>query len=298
MRPVHRKTVFQGKGFLGGAGPLSRIGVGVNMEYVRHADRSFDYGIERAARMGYRYVEPCVLNGRDLLSEAGYYHFRSMDEDPREIAELLAAHGLAASGLSAHAPLMKPEVAVDYLTKGIRYASDLGAPVVNTDEMFRPAWMDVTWAFQLMRYTLARVLPVAERYGVFLAIEPHGEFTTTPDGLERILALHPSPMLRVNFDTGNTFLAGQDPYAFLEHFADRVVHVHAKDIGGVLLDMVGKVTGTPTGVACGQGVIDWTRIVDILRRHHYSGVLSVECTTEEEAELSLQHLRPLVDRLE
>jgi sugar phosphate isomerase/epimerase len=269
------------------------IQVGVNLEYVRHADRSFEYGIERAARMGYRFVEPCVLNGRDLLSEAGYYHFRSMDEDPKEIAEMLAALGLRASGISAHAPLMKPEVAVDYLTQGIRYASDLGAPVVNTDEMFRPAWMDVEWAFQLMRYTLTRVLPVAERYGVRVAIEPHGEFTTTVDGLERILALRPSPMLGVNFDTGNTLLAGQDPYAFLEHFADRVVHVHAKDIGGVLLDMVGKVTGTPTGVACGEGVIDWARVIAILRRHGYRGVLSVECTTEEQAEASLAHLRPL-----
>jgi sugar phosphate isomerase/epimerase len=138
------------------------------------------------------------------------------------------------------------------------------------------------------------VLSVAERYGVRLGLEPHGEFTTTVEGMERLLTLYPSPMVGVNFDTGNTLLAGQDPYAFLEHFADRVVHVHAKDIGGTLLELVGKVTGTPTGVACGDGVIDWGRVVDILGRSGYAGVLSVECTTEEEAQRSLAHLQAVV----
>lgn len=94
-------------------------------------------------------------------------------------------------------------------------------------------------------------------------------------------------MLRVNFDTCNTLRAGQDPLASFEHFADRVVHAHAKDIGGVLLEMGGEVTGTPTGVACGQGAIDWIKVVPILR----SVVLSVECTTEDGAEASLAHLR-------
>jgi len=32
------------------------------------------------------------------------------------------------------------------------------------------------------------------------------------------------------FDTGNAFLAGEDPYAFLEAVKSKVVHVHAKDI--------------------------------------------------------------------
>lgn len=57
---------------------------------------------------------------------------------------------------------MKPQVSVDYLTKGIRCASDLGAPVINTDEMFRSGWMATDLAFHLTRYTLARVVPVVE----------------------------------------------------------------------------------------------------------------------------------------
>lgn len=275
---------------------MAEINVGINMEYVRHADRSFEYGIRKAAEIGYKYVEPCVLNGRDLLSEANYYHFRSMQDDPREYRELIESLGLRPSSLSAHSPLMRPEVAVDYLIQGIRWASDLGAPIVNTDEMWRPSWMDREWAFEIMRYTLARVMPVAERYGIFIAVEPHGEFTTRPEDLERILQLNDSPMLKVNFDTGNSYLAGIDTYEMLDQFADRVVHLHAKDISPAQSDAErGKVTGTPTGCACGDGVIDWRRIVDILARHHREVVLSVECTTEEEAARSLAHLGPICE---
>jgi sugar phosphate isomerase/epimerase len=287
----------------GGGGPSRRAGrtgvgvaglveIGINLEFVRHEDRSFEYAVEAAARLGYRYIEPCVLDGRDLLAEAGYYHFRSLDDDPREIGKVVQRHGLRISGLSAHSPLMKPEVAVGYLRKAIRWASDLGVNVVNTDEGVKPEWMTDEQAFAIMEYTLHQVLITAENYGVYVALEPHGVYTTTLAGMRRILALSDSPYLRVNYDTGNSFLAGaEDPYEMLEALAPKVVHVHAKDIGGALLDQRGKVTGTPVGVACGDGVVDWHRVVRILRDAGYRGVLSVECGTEEQAERSLAYLR-------
>ena len=62
-----------------------QIGVGINLEFVRHADKSLAYGIRCAARIGYKYVEPCFLMGRCLLSNAGYCHVTSMDTDPKKI---------------------------------------------------------------------------------------------------------------------------------------------------------------------------------------------------------------------
>ena len=52
----------------------------------------------------------------------------------------------------------------------------------------------------------------------------------------------------------------------------------------------GKVMGTAVGCACGDGVIDWARVVAILRKGGFSGVLSVECGTAEQARRSLEHL--------
>jgi len=61
-------------------------------------------------------------------------------------------------------------------------------------------------------------------------IEPHGHFTTRPEFMAEMLAFVDSPYLRMNFDTGNTFIAGQDPAAFLDRFRDKVSHVHIKDV--------------------------------------------------------------------
>ena len=271
------------------------IEVGLNLEFIRCEDKPFAAGVERAAHMGYKYVEPLVHNGRELLSEAGYYHSFSMDDDPHEMKDVLDRHGLRLSGLSAHCPLMRPEVSVPYLEKAIRFAAVAGAPVINTDEGIRPPWVSMEEAFPVMKYTLGRVMMVAERYGIRVGIEPHQSISKKTEGLIRIATLVKSPMLGINYDTGNAYLAGEDPYAGLKAVASLVVHVHAKDISLEQADEErGIVTGTPVGCACGDGVIDWDRVVTILRKAGFSGVLSVECGTPMQASRSLTHLMAVI----
>ncbi|MGQ0637099.1 MAG: sugar phosphate isomerase/epimerase family protein [Planctomycetaceae bacterium] len=271
------------------------IGIGINMEYVRHVDKPFEEGIRIASELGFEYVEPNLLNGRDLMAEAGYYHFVSMDEDPLEVRALLDEHGVKPSGVSAHVPLRKPEISIPYLTRAIRFAKDLGAPVVVTDEGQRPDGFTDEEMWTVAKYSLQRVLPWAERHGIKIGLEPHKEWTTRPDTLLRLLSLVDSPMLGVNFDTGNAYLSGTDPYKFLDIVKDRVVYLHAKDISIQQSEAErGKVTGTPVGCACGEGLIDWARVIEILRGARYEGVLSVECGTQAQAASSLKHLRPLL----
>ena len=268
---------------------------GLNMEFVRRSEKPFALGLEMAARIGYKYVEPMVHTGRELMSEAGYYHSVSMEEDPHFIKDLLDRHGLKASGLSAHCPLMRPEVSVMYLQRAIQFASVIGAPVVNTDESYRPPWVVGDEAWPIMTYTLKAVLRVAERYGISIGIEPHQAISKTTDGLLRIASLVDHPLLRINYDTGNAYLAGEDIYAGLERVGSRLVHMHAKDISVEHSEAErGKVTGTPVGCACGDGVVDWARVISIIRKHGFAGVLSVECGSPEQAERSLAHLSPLL----
>jgi sugar phosphate isomerase/epimerase len=218
-----------------------------------------------------------------------------MDNDPLEMKDILAAHGVRASALSAHTPLMRPEIAVPYLEKAARWAAAIGTHVINTDEGPRPTWLDDEECFQVMRYTLKKVLQVAERYGVSIGIEPHQSISKKTEGLMRIATLVKSDFLRINYDTGNAFLGGEDPYAGLETALPLLVHVHAKDISiRQAEDEKGKVTGTPVGCACGEGVIDWAKVVAILRRGGFHGVLSVECGTPRQAAGSLAHLRQVL----
>ena len=73
------------------------------------------------------------------------------------------------------------------------------------------------------------------------------------------------------------------------------MHLHAKDISVQQSeDERGQVTGTPVGCACGEGVIDWKRVIDLCRKAPRDIVLSVECGTIDEGERSIEHLRGLL----
>jgi sugar phosphate isomerase/epimerase len=272
------------------------IEIGVNMEFIRCEDKPFAAGVERAKEIGFKYVEPMLHNGRELLSEAGYFHSFSMDEDPLEMKEVLERIGIKASGVSAHTPLMRPEISVPYLQKAIRFVAAMGPdvcdPIVNTDEGIRPDWMEDDHCFQVMQYTLTMACKTAERYGISIGIEPHQSISKTTEGLLKIGGLVDSPALLFNYDMGNAYLGGAEPYEGLKATGDRLVHVHAKDIAIEMADESrGKVTGTPVGCACGDGVIDWKKTIEILKEMNFSGVLSVECGTPEQAERSLAHLK-------
>ena len=266
--------------------------IGINLEYVRHGDKSLAYGIKTAGEIGYHWVEPCFLMGRCLLSNAGYCHVTSLDTDPKAIQDLCAAANVQISALSSHSDLMNPEWGVLYARRGIRYAKALGVNVVQiTEDMYPPKWMTEQDAYAIMKINLRSIAETCEENGVYLGVEQHGPYTAKIKSLTRILDLVDSPWIRVNYDCGNTFLAGEDPYAMLDAVADRVVHVHAKDISQKQADAErGKVTGTAVGCACGDGEIDWQRIVRRLKQAGYDGVLSVECGTEDEARRSLVHL--------
>jgi len=271
---------------------MADIRIGLNTEAFRHADKSLEYCLDATARLGYKYVELNVQTGRDLFSEARYSASVSMERDPLEIKAMLDARGLKVSGLSCHAPMAQPEVSVPFHTQAIIFAHALGACCINTDEGVVPDWMSDDEAFEIIRYSLRKILPVAERHKVHVALEQHQKFTVKLPLYKKILGLVESPYFNCNPDTGNIFMSGSDPYEVLEAIAKRVVHVHAKDVK--ITKEVGKVTGVPSGCACGDGVIDWPRVVKILRKAGFKGVLAVECGTEEQAAKSIQYLRKVL----
>ena len=275
---------------------MGKIKIGINLEFVRHNDKPFEWGVEKAAELGYTHVEPMVHWGRELLSEAGYFHSVSMLDDPLRVQRACKKAGVKLSGLSSHTPLCKPEIGTEYLKQAIRFAAECGAPVINTDEGPKPSWSTESEDFAFMRYTLMEASRLAEPRGILIGLECHQQYSKYPEGLDRIYHLVKSSSIGINFDTGNAFLCGHDPYRWLKRVIKRLVHLHAKDISVQQSGAErGKVTGTPVGCACGDGVIDWARVIGIIRKECPRDiVLSVECGTVEQAERSIRHLKKLL----
>ena len=254
--------------------------------------------MDRAAEIGYQYIEPMVHWGRELLSAAGYFHSRSMLDDPLILKKAADDRGLRISSLSSHAPLAKPDVAVEYLRQSIRYAVEVGAPMIMVDDGPTPTWTTEDENYTLMRYTLQEAALVAEPRGIKIAIETHGPYTATPERLQKIMKLVDSPALTINLDTGNSYLSENDPHEWLEQIVGQVSHMHAKDISVEDAKRLrGKVRGM-LGCACGDGVIDWERIVTTLAKADHDVVLSVECGSLDAAQKSYTYLRRLIESVQ
>ena len=89
---------------------MGKVFIGLNSEYSRSSDKPFEWAVENAAKMGYKYYEPMVHFGRELMSEAGYFHTVSLFDDPYRIKDACDAAGLIISAFQSHGPLGRPEV--------------------------------------------------------------------------------------------------------------------------------------------------------------------------------------------
>ena len=153
----------------------------------------------------------------------------------------------------------------------------------------------------LMKQYYRVVLDWAQRYDTIINVEPHGPYTTDPDTMEQILSFFDTPYLRMNFDTGNTFIAGQDPVKFLRRFRDKVSHCHIKDVSEELAKVVlGGQTGIASSVvAIGEGVNaeNIAGCIELLKEIDFDGVLSIECEAAPgKVEQSIEWLRKEIAR--
>jgi len=273
---------------------MGKIGIGLNLEAVRTSHKNFEWGVEFAAGLGYEYVEPMVHWGRELLSEARYFHSVSMLDDPFRIKDACEKFGIKLSGLSAHSQCSRPEIAVEYLKQAARFAKECGAPLINTHEGHKQSWTTEEEDFVLIKYSLQEALKVCERRGIKIGFEMHQTYSLHPDLYDKCLNLVDSPNLGANYDTGNAHLGGYDAVEWFDRVKDRVIHVHAKDISIQQSDAErGKVMGTAVGCACGDGVVDYPAIFEICRQLPQDIVFSVECETLEQAERSIKYLKSI-----
>jgi len=193
--------------------------------------------------------------------------------------------GIQFSQIDAAFPLSLPEGAtlgVEYILHTLRWAKLAGCPCIDTtDDRNRPTDSTEREALDSMKRIYRHIVPIAEAYGIVINIEPHGYFTTKPESMAELLASCDSPFLRLNMDTGNTFIAGQDPVAFLRAFRSRLGHVHIKDVSPTLASASrGELTGIAVShCAIGDGVNagNIRQCLDILTDTGYTGVLSLEC---------------------
>ncbi len=268
---------------------------------------NFEKCLQWAQANDVHFIECGVIDGVSWIHGLGYQPHVALYEDPLLLRRKMENYGVRFSQIDAAFPLSGadgPLYGVPYVLKSIPWAKHAGCEnIATTDGLHKPASLSDDQAMEIMRRSYGQIIEVAEAYEITITIEVHGYFTTNPDRMAEMLAFCDSPYLRMNMDTGNSFIAGQDPVAFCDRQKDKIAHVHIKDVSESL---AAAVRGDQTGIAVSQCAIgdgvngdNIAKVIALLRDRGYTGVLSMECEGQggPMIEQSLAWLRTTLEEL-
>ncbi|GAB2816531.1 sugar phosphate isomerase/epimerase [Alpinimonas psychrophila] len=205
-----------------------------------------------------------------------------LPEEPALRSEVLKKHNLTAVGGFVPVVLYKadhdPEPEIRKELEAFRAAGAevmvLAATTGNDDYNSRPELTENEWA--LLLRNLDKLESVAAEYGVRAVIHPHvGTIVEGPSDIERVVN---GSGIGFCFDTGHMMIGGTDPVKFAQDHADRIGHVHLKDvrltvakrvIDGEINYYQGVIQGLYAPV--GQGDVDMKAILAALNAAGYAG---------------------------
>jgi len=259
--------------------------IGFHTDAFNSAYWSFEKCLQWAQRNSVHYIECGLIDGVSWIHGLGYQPHVALYEDPVLLRRKMDNYGVQFSQVDAAYPLSQsdgPLRGVPYVMKSIAWAAQIGCPCVDTtDGLHAPEGLKDPEAMSMMKRSYEQIITVAEAHKVIVNVEPHGYFTTNPDRMAEMLAFVKSPWLRMNMDTGNTFIAGNDPVKFLKRFPRKVSHVHVKDVSESL---AAALRGKDTGIAVshcalggGANAGNIRKCLAVLRDAGYEGTLSIEC---------------------
>ncbi len=166
------------------------------------------------------------------------------------------------------------------------------APLPN-----RPIFNDRQW--EKLTKGLNELGKEAYEAGMQLCYHPHvGTGVETLGDIDRLMAGTNPKYLKLLLDTGHLYYAGVDPLMVTQKYADRIKHVHLKNIRKDVLDQSKKKglsfldsirAGSFTVPGDKEGIIDFQPILEELAQAHYEGWLVVEAEQDPNKANPLQY---------
>lgn len=295
-------------------------------------DLTLDEVFATASELGYECVEVmCWPAGKATRRYAGITHIdvSALDDAAIDsIGELSAKHGVAISGLGYYPNALSPDreeakMATDQIGAVIAATAKLGLSRMNTF-IGRDWTKDVDDNWPRFLETWAPLIRDAESKGVRVGIEncpmffskdewPGGKnLAHSPAIWRRMFEDIPSDHFGLNYDPSHMIFQQMDYLSPMREFADRIFHVHAKDVrvDRERLNEVGILANPSeyhTPKLPGMGGVDWGEFFSTLTCSGYKGPVCVEVEDRayegsvESCKLALQQshtfLRNFVPRL-
>jgi myo-inositol catabolism protein IolH len=235
------------------------------------------------ADLGYEYIE---LSPRDDFTPF-FLHARANDDTVRRFKGALDAAGVK---IASHLPLYRwsgpdedeRQAAVRYWRRAIELTVELGCDVMNSEFNGRPEAAARSEG-QFWR-SMEELLPVFEREGVQLRLEPHPD-DFVEDGhaaIDLIRGIN-SPLVTFLYCAPHTFHMGGDITGIMEDAGDLLTHLHVADSfdhrasSGLryIVNPPGSTVRVHQHLDIGQGEVSWDEFFGTLGRLRFDGTMTV-----------------------
>ena len=264
-------------------------------------DQTLEEVVQFAAETGYDCVElMCWPKGKAERRYAGVTHIDVLnlsDADVDKILQCMSDAGVTISGLGYYPNPLTPNeteahIYSEHLKQLILAAKRLSVNIVNTFiGRDQTRTIDANW--DRFKDVWKPLIQFAEDNDIRIGIEncpmfftedewPSGQnLAYSPAIWERMFTEIPSENFGLNFDPSHFIWLQMDYLKPLTTFADRIFHVHAKDVrlDRERLNEVG-ILATPlqyhTPKLPGLGDVDWGRFFSVLSDTGYEGSVCVE----------------------
>ncbi|MDR0433186.1 MAG: TIM barrel protein [Bifidobacteriaceae bacterium] len=213
-----------------------------------------------------------------------------LPDDPSEKAATLAKYGLRAVGgfvpVVLHDPSIDPvpeaQEALEALVAAGADSLVLAAATGSDGYDSRPDLDESGWA--TLFANLDRLAELAAAAGITASLHPHmGTMIQTEDEIIRAMEGSTIPL---TLDTGHIMAGGGDPVRLAERYAERIAHVHVKDVDASKAKKVQNGATTFYNavvdgmfVPLGLGDVDFAAIVSALNRVGFRGWYVMEQDT-------------------
>ena len=237
-----------------------------------------------------------------LVADLGYEHIELSPRDdfmpfflhPRagraSIAEFRSAMDAAGVTVSSVLPLYKwsgPDedarrAAVRYWKRAIEVTVELGCTVMNSEFNGRPEQAEQSEA-QFWR-SMEELLPIFEREGVRLVLEPHpDDFVEDGRAAVDLIRGIDSPAVSFLYCAPHTFHMGGDITGVMQYAGDLLTHLHVADSfdhrgsSGLryIVNPPGSTVRVHQHLDIGQGEVNWDEFFGTLGRLGFDGIMTV-----------------------
>ncbi len=224
-----------------------------------------------------------VLERHGLALVSGWYSSALLERSPRAELAAIADHAALLTALGCEVLILAE---TSNAIHGRRDAPLSRSPVLAPSEMTALA-RAVT---ELAKHLAEDGLRVAYHHHLGTVVETRAEIDAFMEAT--------GPEVGLLLDTGHAFAAGIDPAELAEAYADRVVHLHGKDVRAEVLARVraedasfldGVVAGLFT--VPGDGCLDFAGLLSRLAGAGYNGWLVVEAEQDPERANPLDYAR-------